>query len=280
MKRRILTLLLAALMLIPLFAIGSAQAAVTPAVVRLSQSSAVIDMAVGRRLELSATVLPTDASQRVTWSSSNKNVATVSSSGVVTAKARGTVTITAKARGTNVTASCTITVKNSTLPDSISLGLSHVNMERFSTRQLTATVLPANVDSSVKWTSSRSSIVSVDKNGLLTAKKAGVATITCYSVKDKTVRATMTVTVYQKVSPRSLTLTPSTEVLVRGDTVQFKATPVPADASAYVTWKVNNKSRASITSDGLLTAKQTGWVTVTATSRQNSRIRLSSRQEQ
>ena len=274
MKRRILTLLLAALLLIPLLAIGSAQAAVTPAVVQLSQSSAVIDMAAGRRLDLAATVLPDGASQRVTWTSSNRRVATVSSSGVVTAKTRGTVTITAKARGTNVSASCTVTVVNSTLPDGISLGLNHVNMERFSTRQLTATVWPDNVDTSVKWKSSRSSIVSVDKNGLLTAKKAGVATITCYSVKDKTVKATLTVTVYQKATPRSLTLTPSTEVLVRGDTVQFKATPAPSDASAYVTWKVNNKSRASITSDGLLTAKQTGWVTVTATSRQNSRIRV------
>ena len=274
MKRRILTLLLAALLLIPLLAIGSAQAAVTPAVVQLSQSSAVIDMAAGRRLDLSATVLPDGASQRVAWTSSNRRVATVSSSGVVTAKTRGTVTITATARGTNVSASCTVTVVNSTLPDGISLGLNHVNMERFSTRQLTATVWPDNVDTSVKWKSSRSSIVSVDKNGLLTAKKAGTATITCYSVKDKTVKATLTVTVYQKATPRSLTLTPSTEALVRGDTVQLKATPVPSDASAYVTWKVNNKSRASITSDGLLTAKQTGWVTVTATSRQNSRIRV------
>lgn len=171
MKRRILTLLLAALLLIPLLAIGSAQAAVTPAVVQLSQSSAVIDMAAGRRLDLAATVLPDGASQRVTWTSSNRRIATVSSSGVVTAKTRGTVTITAKARGTNVTASCTITVKNSTLPDGISLGLTHVNMERFSTRQLTATVWPDNVDTSVKWQSSRSSIVSVDKNGLLTAKR-------------------------------------------------------------------------------------------------------------
>ena len=274
MKRRILTLLLAALLLIPLLAIGSAQAAVTPAVVQLSQSSAVIDMAVGRRLDLAATVLPDGASQRVTWTSSNRKIATVSSSGVVTARARGTVTITAKARGTNVSASCTVTVVNSTLPDGISLGLNHVNMERFSTRQLTATVWPSTVDASVRWKSSRSSIVSVDKNGLLTAKKAGVATITCYSVKDKTVRATLTVTVYQKATPRSLTMTPSTEVMVRGDTLQLRATPTPSDASAYVTWRVSSKSRASITADGLLTAKQTGWVTVTATSRQNSRIRV------
>ena len=274
MKRRILTLLLAALLLIPLLAIGSAQAAVTPAVVQLSQSSAVIDMAVGSRLTLSATVLPDGASQRVTWTSSNRRVATVSSSGVVTARARGTVTITAKARGTNVSASCTVTVVNSNLPDGISLGLNHVNMERFSTRQLTATVWPDNVDTSVKWKSSRSSIVSVDKNGLLTAKKAGAATITCYSVKDKTVKATLTVTVYQKATPRSLTMTPATEVMVRGDTLQLRATPTPSDASAYVTWRVSSKSRASITADGLLTAKQTGWVTVTATSRQNSRIRV------
>ena len=152
MKRRIPTLLLLALMLTSVFMIGSAQAAVTPAVVQLNQSTAVIDMAVGKKLSLDATVLPEGASQRITWTSSNKKIATVSSDGTVTAKSRGTVTITAKARGTNVTATCTITVKNSNLPDSISLGLTHVNMERFSTRQLTATVYPTTVDDTVKWT--------------------------------------------------------------------------------------------------------------------------------
>lgn len=274
MKRRILTLLCLAMMLTGLFACLPAQADVTPAVVQLSPTSATIDLAVGRTASLSATVLPQGASQRITWTSSNKKIATVSSNGVVTGKARGTVTITATARGTNVSASCTVTVKNSTLPDGISLGLTSVRMERFSTRQLTPSIWPAGTDTALKWTSSQKSVVSVDSNGLITAKKAGTAVITCTSARDKTIKTSVTVTVYQKSAPNSITLTPSTSVMVTGSTLQLQAAPNPSDACGYFTWKVNNKSRASITENGLLTAKQTGVVTVTATSKQNSRIRV------
>ncbi len=275
MKRRIGILVGLVVMLMGLLPLSAAQADVTPAVVQLSQTSATIDLASSRMLSLAATVLPEGASQRVSWTSSNRKTATVNSNGVVTAKARGTVTITAKARGSNVVASCTVTVKNSSLPEHITLGLTGVTMERFSTRQLTASLWPSGVDTSLKWTSSNRRVVSVDSNGLLTAQRAGTAVITCASAKDKTIKTTLTVTVYQKSAPRSIILTPADTVVVTGSTLQLNAAPSPADACGYFTWKVNNRSRASISEDGLLTAKQTGYVTVTVTSKQSSRIRVS-----
>lgn len=79
--------------------------------VSLNRSSATLEK--GDTLSLSATVSPSNASNKsVTWSSSNTSVATVSSSGVVTAKSAGTATITVKTSDGNKTAKCTITVKN------------------------------------------------------------------------------------------------------------------------------------------------------------------------
>lgn len=67
---------------------------------------------VGDTETLVANITPEDATNKnVTWSSSNTNVASVSSSGVVTAKAEGTATITAKTVDGNKIATCTVTVK-------------------------------------------------------------------------------------------------------------------------------------------------------------------------
>lgn len=62
--------------------------------------------------QLSATVLPSNAANKnVTWITSNSNVATVSSTGLITAQRAGTCTITCKAAdGSGVTATCTVTV--------------------------------------------------------------------------------------------------------------------------------------------------------------------------
>lgn len=66
----------------------------------------------GQSETLTATVLPTDASNRsVTWSSSNTNVVRVSSTGVVTYVGKGTATVTATAvDGSGIKATCTYTI--------------------------------------------------------------------------------------------------------------------------------------------------------------------------
>ncbi len=67
---------------------------------------------VGDSYQLKATVLPENATNKaVTWSSSNKAIATVNSKGLVTAKTVGTATITVTTKDQNKTATCTITVK-------------------------------------------------------------------------------------------------------------------------------------------------------------------------
>ena len=223
--RQILSALIC-LLLFGLFlpGIGTARAAVTPVAVQLSQRAVTIDMASQKTFALTAVVQPADANQRVTWSTSNSRVARVNSSGVITAVSRGTATITAKARNSStVLATCTVTVKNSSLPDGISLGLTAISMERFSTRQLTPTVWPDSANKAVKWKTSNRSVASVSQDGLITANKAGTAVITCYSAKDKSIEARVQVTVFAKSAPSSISLSPAGDVLSVGETLKLTA---------------------------------------------------------
>lgn len=73
---------------------------------KLNKSKATIKMTQSKTLQLKVTVK--GASNKVTWTSSNKSIATVSKTGKVTAKKIGTCKITAKANG--VSATCKITV--------------------------------------------------------------------------------------------------------------------------------------------------------------------------
>ena len=78
--------------------------------IELNETSA--EMTDGNTMQLTATVLPSNATNKtVTWSTSNSSVATVSNNGLVTALAPGSVTITAMTTdGSNLSASCDVTV--------------------------------------------------------------------------------------------------------------------------------------------------------------------------
>lgn len=134
----------------------------------------------GNTEQLTATVLPDNATGKaVTWSSDNENVATVSSTGLVTAVASGSATITAtsQADGTK-SASCLVTVTAVVS----ATGVEVTNTEYAyvgGTRQLTASVLPADASNkNVSWSSADESIATVSAEGLVTAVALGSVSIT------------------------------------------------------------------------------------------------------
>jgi uncharacterized protein YjdB len=97
---------------------GSTSVAVTG----VSVTPASASLAVGATQQLSATVAPSNATNKnVSWTSSNTSVATVNSNGLVTAVASGTATITATTQDGGKTASSTITVTTSTAPGTLSV---------------------------------------------------------------------------------------------------------------------------------------------------------------
>ena len=150
----------------------------------------------GNSETLTATVNPSNATDKtVTWSSSNTSVATVSN-GTVTAKGVGTATITATAGGKS--AVCTVTV---TVPVAgVSLNKTSLSLTKGSTETLTATITPNNAtNKNVTWSSSKTSVATVDSNGMVTAVSSGSAIITV-TTADGSISASCQVTVSNPVT--------------------------------------------------------------------------------
>lgn len=139
-------------------------------------------LAIGATETLTATVLPSDADNKsVTWSSSNTAVATVSSSGKITAKSAGTAIITVTTVDQGKTATCSIEAYVVNV-ESIAVSKSSATITVGNTETLTVAFTPANAtNKSIVWTSSDETVATVS-NGVITAVGAGNATITATSV--------------------------------------------------------------------------------------------------
>lgn len=146
----------------------------------------------GQTADLVATVAPDNASnKKVTWSTSDASVATVKD-GKVTAVNVGTATITVTTEDGNKTATCTVTVL--AVVTGVTLDRSAVTVMVGQKANLTATILPAKASNkNVSWKSSDASVATVE-NGVVTAVKAGTATITV-TTEDGNKTATCTITV-------------------------------------------------------------------------------------
>ena len=135
---------------------------------------------VGETTQFSANVSPSSATNKsVSWTSDDASVATVSSSGYVTAHSPGTATITCKAKdGSGKQATCIISVKEKVQPTSITLSTSKASITEGETLQLKAVVSPSDaVDKTITWMSDNASVASVDSKGIVTAKSKGIANI-------------------------------------------------------------------------------------------------------
>ena len=167
---------------------------ITPATsVALDKSSASLDL--GETATFTASVQPSNASQNVSWKSSDNTVATVSG-GKVTAKGEGTATITATTgNGLKAEATVTVTAKGVKV-ESVTLNKTSETLEAGQTLKLIATINPENAEpkyAALTWKSSDAKVASVDQSGLVTAIKKGTATITAETASGKS--ASMTVTV-------------------------------------------------------------------------------------
>jgi len=226
--------------------------------VRLNKTSTSI--AEGGSETLSVTISPSDASNKtITWSSSNTNVATVDGNGRVSAKKVGTATITATSNN-NIKASCTVTVTASVT--GVSLNKTSITLTAGGSEILTATVTPSNAtNKGVTWSSSNTSVATVDNNGKVTAKAGGTATITV-KTNDGNKTATCKVTVNVAVTGVSLNKTSLT--LTVGGSETLTKTVTPSDATNKgVTWSSSNTSVATVDNNGKVTAKATGTATIT-----------------
>lgn len=214
----------------------------------------------GETLTLSATVSPNDAKDKtLIWSSTDETVATVSE-GVVTAVSEGMTTIAATSVDGDISATCTVTVKPKVIAvESVSLDKSSLTITEGREASLTVTVKPENATNrNVTWTSSDENIASVEA-GIITALKAGSATISAVSEDGgKTAECKVT------VSAIGLTLDRTSLDLCTGEKFRLSASFTPDDApTRNLAWSSSNDAVVSVSQDGEVTAVAEGTATVT-----------------
>ena len=231
------------------------------AVTSVSVSQATAEMLIGESIQLNVTVLPSDATDKtVFWASSKQSVATVSSSGTVTAIAEGVSTITASSGG--FLATCVVTVSKRIIPvSSVELNKTSLILVKGTTEALSATVKPNDVtDPNVIWSSSNTSIASVDSDGRVTAVGGGEATIFA-KAGEKEAKCIVTVT----VPVASVKLNKETITLIEGESEVLVATIDPEDATDKdITWQSSNTDVATV-EEGLITAVAKGEAVITVT---------------
>ena len=230
-----------------------------PVSIKLDKTKAVLDLSETKTLQLTATVDPSDAATNkdLNWSSSNTKIITVSQTGVVTGIAKGTATITVSTVN-GKKATCTITVCKTPLSVTLSPASATLDMSGTKQMQLTATVTPSDADDkSVTWDSSNKDVATVSSTGVVTAIGKGSTTITVSTSNGK--KATSTITVI--ISITSISLNQTTASLQDGKTLQLTATVNPTNTTEKLTWKATN-SCATVTQDGLVTAKTAGSVDI------------------
>ena len=221
----------------------------------------------GERATLTATVAPSDATNKgVIWSTSNNKVATVAN-GVVTAVGQGTAVITATSAD-NAAAAATYNV---TVTDAATGGPavkvpatsvkikkpSSTTLNKGKTLTLVAIMAPSNATDTLIWKTSNPKVATVVA-GKVKAVNKGTATITVTTTSGK--KASIKVTV--KIPAKKVKLSKKKATLKVGKTLKLKATKTPANSTDKLTWKTSNKKIATV-KNGKVKAKKKGKVTIT-----------------
>lgn len=234
-------------------------------VTAINPSTYNVDIEVGKSVTVSATVKPSDATDKtLTWSSLNPDIATVDSTGKITGVSAGTCKIRVGSP-TNDFIMAYITVNVVVSPTSITINHSNLTFTReFEMKQVRATVLPENAtDKTVTWTSSNTNVAEVEADGVITAIGNGTCTITATNSKGH--KATVNITV--SISATVVTLDKYEITLTKvNQTATIKANVRPTNTdNKTVTWTSNNPSVATVSSSGVVTAKTEGTAIITAT---------------
>lgn len=239
----------------------------------------------GKEGNVIATIVPANATNKtVSWKTSNAGILAVDSNGKITAKSVGTAKITATAAdGSKKTAAISIKVvrpiiKVSSISVKVESGYSSTILDNGNT-SLIAVVSPSNAsNTAVKWTSSSSSIASVDSNGYVTGKKAGTTTIKATAADGSGKYGTITITVKPaittKVTSVKVSVDPgySDKIYDNNGKTKLSAEVLPANASVRdVTWKSGTTSVATVDSNGYVTGIKAGTATITATATDGTR---------
>lgn len=235
------------------------------------------------KFRLTAKVFPLDqANDAVKWTSSDEDIATVSSTGVVTCEGTGTVTIKATAKdGSGKYATLKLTIKKPVYKITFSGNKSMVAGGK--TLTLTPKVLAADgkkpTNANISWSiTGDTSYVTFDagvlKTKVVTERK--YVTVTAKAKDGSGVSASWRVTICPattsvRILDEDGNKVTTTQYMRVGDTLDLDAVSYPngngSVAAQTWNWSTSSKTYATVNSAGIVTAKKAGTVTITATAK-------------
>jgi uncharacterized protein YjdB len=238
-------------------------------------------------LQLTATILPADASNKnILWSVTNgTGQATISGTGLVTAVADGTVTARATAQdGSGVYGSLLLTISNQQVPvTGITVtgagGASIITTDN-GTLQLSAAIVPLSAtNQTVSWSIvNGTGQATINSSGLVTAVADGTVTAVATATDGSGITGTLIINISsQIIAVTGITVTGAggaSTITADNGTLQLSATVTPANATVKeVSWSVGGGTGgATISPTGLLTAVTNGTVIAMATATDGSGV--------
>lgn len=207
-----------------------------------------------------------DVTAQATWKTSDSTIASVSSSGMLTALKQGSVTVTATMG--SVTGSASVTVGQPVLrsisvsgPSSVGLGAT----VQYTAQGVYSDQSTQPVTSQLSWHTSDSTVATITASGMLTAQKQGSVTVTATV---GSIAGNLSVTVTAPVLA-SIRVNPSSFSIAAGQTKQLAASGVYTDGSvqdvtSQATWSSSATNVVTVSATGLATGVSQGTATITA----------------
>lgn len=221
-------------------------------------------ISLGEQIELNAKTLPFSTSDgKITYASNDKNIATISESGMVIGKAKGTCTITATSVDGGYTAECIVTVLQPV--ESVTLEKHNLSMKVGDTESLNAQVSPSNADNKkILWSSSDEQSATVSDNGEVKTLKPGVVWIKAISEDNAEAKDSCKITITQPVTGIQLDHD-SYQLNGIGESFNLDVSVLPSDATnSNVKWTSSNES-VCVVSNGTVVAVGEGVCVIIAT---------------
>ncbi len=212
----------------------------------------------GETRKLQAEILPSTATDKtLVWETSDADIAEVDANGEVRAKALGTATISVCSTN-GKRAECVVTVVSRAA--SVRLNTTELVINKGEVQELTYEAFPEDTTDSFTWDTSDADIVDVDDKGKITANGRGTAQITVTASSGVSGVCNVKVLVPAsevQVSEKAITLLQEKTALV-------SAKLLPEDSTDNYVWSSEDDEIATVTEEGMITARNPGVVKITA----------------
>lgn len=275
----VIIILIIGFLLLIKFKVLSFTSSVMPNAIVLNQNE--IGIKKGKGYQLVSTVLPENAeNKQVVWESSDPKIVSVNSvTGYITGVKEGSATITVKTLINDISTDCIVNVSGKNiLVSKIVLNEKRISLAVGYTHSLTYQITPKNAtENDLIFTSSDSSVATVNQSGVIQGLKEGNAIITVSS-SNGLAKDTTYVSVYKKGAstvvdgepiktdnyPKSLTVSPQSLNLKLGGSSQLIASVLPEKSNNQISWSSTNSRVATVDSNGLVSAVGMGSATIIA----------------